>query len=161
MPFSNNSNLDLAQVLFDLGGVQFGSFNLPGTAGTSPIYVNPRVLISEPRMLSRVGRLINEAIEADQARMHPHLAPFATVAGVPMGGLHLATAYALEAEIPLTFLHPNPDEDTSGRIEGRVVPGQTVIVVDDLMTGGRSILNAARRIELADMRVRLFFYLFQ
>ena len=153
--FGSESNLDLAQMIFDLGGVQFGSFDLPGTAGTSPIYVNPRVLISEPRMLRRIGRLINAAIASDRTRVRPHLASFAAVAGVPMGGLHIATAYALESDTPLVFLHQQDGEDEEkDRIEGSVTPGQTVLIMDDLMTGGRSILTAATRLENAGMRVR-------
>ncbi len=153
--FGSESNLDLAQMIFDLGGVQFGSFDLPGTAGISPIYVNPRVLISEPRMLRRIGRLINSAIASDRTRVRPHLASFAAVAGVPMGGLHIATAYALESDTPLVFLHQQDGEDNGkDRIEGSITPGQTVLVMDDLMTGGRSILSAASRLENAGMRVR-------
>lgn len=152
--FGAESNLDLAQMLFDLGGVQFGTFELPGTAGISPIYVNPRVLISEPRMLRRIGRLINSAIASDRTRVRPHLATFAAVAGVPMGGLHIATAYALESDTPLVFLHRQDGDDEDDRIEGSISPGQTVLVMDDLMAGGRSILQAAARLEHAGMRVR-------
>ncbi|CAN5823467.1 orotate phosphoribosyltransferase [soil metagenome] len=152
--FGGESNLDLAQMLFDLGGVQFGTFELPGTAGSSPIYVNPRVLISEPRLLRRIGRLINAAIASDRTRVRPHLASFAAVAGVPMGGLHIATAYALESDTPLVFLHRQDSNETIDRIEGSIAPGQTVLVMDDLMTGGRSILSAANRLEEAGMRVR-------
>ena len=152
--FGGESNLDLAQMLFDLGGVQFGAFELPGTAGNSPIYVNPRVLISEPRLLRRIGRLINTAIASDRTRVRPHLASFAAVAGVPMGGLHIATAYALESDTPLVFMHRQDTNETAERIEGSITPGQTVLVMDDLMTGGRSILSAANRLEEAGMRVR-------
>lgn len=154
MSFNSNSNLDLAQALFDLGGVEFGMFQLPGTAGESPIYINPRVLISEPRMLRRLGQLLNNAIRSDQRRMRPHLTPFGAVAGVPMGGLHIATAYALEGETPLIFLHRQDDDGGVQRLEGHITPGQMVLVVDDLMTGGRSILTAAQQLEQADMRVR-------
>ena len=71
-----------------------------------------------------------------------------------MGGLHIATAYALESDTPLVFLHRQDGADMKDRIEGSVAPGQTVIVMDDLMTGGRSILSAANRLEKAGMRVR-------
>jgi orotate phosphoribosyltransferase/uridine monophosphate synthetase len=154
--FGVDSNLDLAQALFDLGGVQFGTFDLGPTAGTSPIYVNPRVLISEPAMLRRVARLIHTEIQADHARRRPRLASFAAVAGVPMGGLHIATAYALESDTPLIYLRPldgsGPMRD--GAIEGQVVPGQSALIIDDLMTGGRSILSTMQRLEDAGMSVR-------
>ncbi len=154
MSFGSNSNLDLAQALFDLGGVEFGHFTLPGTAGESPIYINPRVLISHPRMLRRIGQLLDDAIRADQQRVRPHLSTFGAVAGVPMGGLHIATAYALQADSPLIFLHRQDGDDGEPRLEGQAIPGQTVLVIDDLMTGGRSILSAAEQLEAAGMTVR-------
>jgi len=152
--FGGDSNLDLAQALFHLGGVQFGSFDLGPTAGTSPVYINPRVLISEPSMLRRVARLIHNQIQADRTRRRPHLASFAAVAGVPMGGLHIATAYALESDTPLIYLRPGRQPDDPGEIEGRVVAGQTALIIDDLMTGGSSIVATARRLDEAGMAVR-------
>jgi orotate phosphoribosyltransferase/uridine monophosphate synthetase len=154
--FGVDSNLDLAQALFDLGGVQFGTFDLGPTAGTSPIYINPRVLISEPSMLRRVARLIHTEIQADHTRRRPRLASFAAVAGVPMGGLHIATAYALESDTPLIYLRPSRtgDGETNSSIEGRVVTGQSALIIDDLMTGGTSILETAERLEDAGMLIR-------
>jgi orotate phosphoribosyltransferase/uridine monophosphate synthetase len=151
-----DSNLDLAQALFDLGGVQFGTFDLGPTAGTSPIYINPRVLISEPKMLRRVARLIHAEIQADQARRRSRIHSFAAVAGVPMGGLHIATAYALESDTPLIYLRPsrNVERDVQPVIEGRILVGQSALIIDDLMTGGSSILSTAERLEDAGMAVR-------
>lgn len=156
MLFGTDSNLDLAQALFDLGGVQFGSFDLAGSAGVSPMYINPRVLISEPAMLRRVARLINTQIRADQTRRRPHLSSFAAVVGVPMGGLHIATAYALESDTPLIYLRPSSGllDDDDLEVEGRIIPGQSALLIDDLMTGGRSILTTARQLARTDMRVR-------
>ena len=157
MLFGVDSNLDLAQALFDLGGVQFGTFDLGPTAGTSPIYINPRVLISEPSMLRRVARLIHAEIQADHARRRPRIHSFAAVAGVPMGGLHIATAYALESDTPLIYLRPPRDGgsgDLQPIIEGRILIGQSALIIDDLMTGGSSILSTAERLEDAGMAVR-------
>ncbi|MDI3340698.1 MAG: phosphoribosyltransferase family protein [Sphaerobacter sp.] len=151
MFFGSASKLDLARALFTLGGVQFGDFDLGPTAGRSPIYINPRVLISDPAVLRQIARLIHQEILADQVRRKPRLAAFAAVAGVPMGGLHLATAYALVSDTPLIYIRPNNGEPT---IEGRVIPGQTVLVIDDLMTGGTSILTTARTLEQAGLIVR-------
>ncbi len=154
--FGTDTNLDLAQVLFDLGGIQFGSFDLAGAAGTSPVYINPRVLISEPAMLRRIARLIHAEIRADHSRRRPRIASFAAVAGVPMGGLHVATAYALESDTPLIYLRPSSGvmDDDNLEVEGRIVAGQSALIVDDLMTGGTSILTTARQLERVEMRVR-------
>lgn len=151
MLFGTESNLDLAQALFDLGGVQFGEFDLGPTAGRSPIYINPRVLISEPSVLRQIARLIDQDINADQARRKPRLASFRAVAGVPMGGLHLATAYSLTSITPMIYIRSNGEEPV---IEGRVIPGQTVLIMDDLMTGGSSLLSTAQTLERAGLVVR-------
>ena len=157
MLFGVDSNLDLAQALFDLGGVQFGAFDLGPTAGTSPIYINPRVLISEPSMLRRVARLIHAEIQADRARRRSRIHSFAAVAGVPMGGLHIATAYALESDTPLIYLRPSRNQgggDLQPVIEGRILVGQSALIIDDLMTGGSSILSTAERLEDAGIAGR-------
>lgn len=151
MLFGDESNLDLAQALYDLGGVEFGEFDLGPTAGRSPIYLNPRVLISNPAVLRRIARLIDREIQADQARRKPRTESFGAVAGVPMGGLHLATAFSLSSDTPLIYVRPNGDKAT---IEGRAIPGQTVLIIDDLMTGGTSILSTAWTLEKNGLRVR-------
>ncbi len=156
MLFGTESNLDLAQALYDLGGVQFGEFDLGPTAGRSPIYLNPRVLISDPAVLRRIAVLIHHEIQADQARRRPRLASFGAVAGVPMGGLHLATAYALVSDTPLLYVRPDSQKPT---IEGRIIPGQTVLVIDDLMTGGTSLLRTAKALEESGLVVRDFIVL--
>lgn len=145
------TNLKLAQALWDLGGVEFGEFDLGPTAGRSPVYINPRVLISDPAVLRSIARLIQQEILADQARRKPRLASFAAVVGVPMGGLHLATAFALTSDTPLIYVHP----DTANlKIEGRVIPGQTVLIIDDLMAGGTSIMSTANTLERSGLTVR-------
>lgn len=151
MLFGAESNLDLAQALFDLGGVEFGEFNLGPTAGTSPIYLNPRVVISHPTVMRQFARLVHYEVQADQQRRRPRLAHFGAVAGVPMGGLHLATAYSLTSDNPLIYVRPDDDEPL---IEGRIIPGQTVLIIDDLMTGGTSILQTARALEAVGLEVR-------
>jgi orotate phosphoribosyltransferase/uridine monophosphate synthetase len=76
---------------------------------------------------------------------------FGAVAGVPMGGLHLATAYSLTSDTPLIYVRPDGEKQ---QIEGRVIPGQTVLIIDDLMTGGTSILTTARTLEQHGLMVR-------
>jgi orotate phosphoribosyltransferase len=51
----------------------------------------------------------------------------------------------------LIYVRPNGDQQ---EIEGRVIPGQTVLIIDDLMTGGTSLLSTAWTLEKNGLAVR-------
>src|SRR5215207_2258640 len=136
---SAKGNLWLAKELWDLGAVQFGDFNI-GRTLHSPIYLNPRLLVSSPQALGRVARVIKEEMETMLSMRNPGVSPFSLVAGVPFGGLHLATAFSLAAKVPMIYLHPRKD-GAGNVIEGNYIPGQTVLIIDDLITGGTSVVE--------------------
>ena len=146
-------NLWLAEELWKLDAIQFGDFTLGRTAVHSPIYINVRRLVSSPRALARVARIIREELETLMSMRHPHVQPFTLVAGVPFGGLHIATAFALETKIPMIYIHP-PSTDKANVIEGVYVRGQTCLIIDDLITGGGSILQTASTLAEAGLEVR-------
>jgi orotate phosphoribosyltransferase/uridine monophosphate synthetase len=153
-------NLWLARALFDLHAIEFGDFTLGRTTVHSPVYVNPRLLISSPNVLRRTARVMEQEIRAEQARLQPKVRPFDLVAGVPFGGLHLATAYSLRTGIPVVYAHPKGEEGSRRTVvEGQFTPGQTVLIIDDLMTTGGSILETAKVLEENGLRVRDSFVL--
>jgi orotate phosphoribosyltransferase/uridine monophosphate synthetase len=151
---TDETNLWLARALFDVGGIAFGDFTLGRTAVNSPVYVNPRLLIGEPAILRRVARLIENEVKAGQARRRPRISPFSLVAGVPFGGLHLATAFSLATDVPMVYPRQLGDGPRSHTIEGVYRPGQQVLIIDDLITGGGSILETAQQLEEAGLVVR-------
>ncbi|HXZ03607.1 MAG TPA: phosphoribosyltransferase, partial [Ktedonobacteraceae bacterium] len=101
-------NLWLAQTLFDLGGVQFGNFTVSESAVSSPVFVNPKVLISNPTALRVASKLMQQEINLAQSLRRARAHPFAVVAGVPVGGLLLATAFSLETNIPMIYARVRP-----------------------------------------------------
>jgi orotate phosphoribosyltransferase/uridine monophosphate synthetase len=115
--------------------------------------VNLRRLISNPKALARCARIIREELEALMSMRHPQVQPFTLVAGVPFGGLHVATAFSLNINSPMIYIHP-PSTDKADLIEGRYVRGQTCLVIDDLVTGGGSILQTAATLSEAGLIVR-------
>jgi orotate phosphoribosyltransferase len=145
------ANLWLADELWQLGAIQFGDFSL-GTAVHSPVYVNLRLLISNPAAWRETAEVMLEEVRTLQNMRHPRLAHYDLVAGVPFGGLHLATAFSLISGTPLIYLHPAKDGKELV-IEGTYSAGQTVLVIDDLTTGGRSILQTAQRLTAENLIV--------
>jgi orotate phosphoribosyltransferase/uridine monophosphate synthetase len=155
MPRSNHlspGKTRLVRELWDLGAIQFGNFNV-GRTQNSPVYVNLRLLVSNPMALQHVARVIKEESETLLTMLHQRMDPFSRCAGVPFGGLHLATAFSLAAKVPMIYLHPQKDGDGSV-IEGTYVPGQTVLIIDDLVTGGTSVLETAAQLRDAGLVVR-------
>ena len=142
-PAESQERLWLADTLWRLGAIQFGEFSLGRTVRNSPVYVNAKLLISRPDALKRTVRLIEEDLELGMAMRNRAVEPFDAVAGVPIGGLHIATALSLQMDRPLLYLRParDPDEVLAPHVEGISRPGQRVLVVDDLAAGGGSLVE--------------------
>jgi orotate phosphoribosyltransferase/uridine monophosphate synthetase len=149
-------NLWLAKALWDLGAVQFGDFTLGRTTLHSPVYVNLRLLISNPRALQRAGRVIHQEVQALQNMLHPRVQPFQRVTGIPFGGLHLGLSYSLASKVPLVYIHPAKERNGARAfVEGKYERGETVLLVDDLITSGGNVIETAAFLQReAELNVR-------
>jgi orotate phosphoribosyltransferase len=137
-------NLWLARTLHHLGAVHLGDFSLGRSTVHSPIYIDLKVMLGDPTVLRNAARLIQQETRFGQALRKPKVGWFDVVAGVPFGGLHLATAFSLETNTPLTYARqPKEEDEATHVIEGVRQSGATALIVDDLVTGGRSILETA------------------
>jgi orotate phosphoribosyltransferase len=150
---ARSNKLWLAETLWKLGAVQFGSFTLGRTTVDSPVYVNLRLLVGHPTALWRAAHIIWDEMQALQSMLHPQVEPFDLVAGVPFGGLHIGTAFSLTAKVPMVYLHPR-DDDTVKDVEGIYHPNQRALIMDDLLAGGGSILETAVQLGEAGLIVR-------
>ena len=131
--------------LFDAGCIQFGTFTLKSGL-TSPIYVDLRLLVSHPPLLHDVARAM--------ASIARGLA-FDRLAAIPYAGLPIGVALALELDRPL--IYPRREVKAHGTrrpIEGAFQPGETALLIDDLITRGDSKLEAIAPLEAAGLTVR-------
>ena len=96
-----------------------------------------------------------DEIAADSARLNPHFQPFQRVAGVPIGGLLLATTYSLISRMPMIYTHASalarPGNNT---IEGSYEPDVRVLLIDDLITTGGSVRETAETLRNEGLDVR-------
>ena len=136
-------NLWLARALWELGAVTFGDFTLGGSTVNSPVFVNPKLLISNPTALRVAAKLMYQEVTLAQSLKRTKSQPYDVVAGVPVGGLLLATAYSLESATPLIYPRTKPEGTGERGVEGRYSAGSRALLVDDLITGGRSVLETA------------------
>ncbi len=153
-----HGRLWMADLLWRLGSVQFGDFSLGRTVRNSPVYINPKLVISRPEELARVVQVMDEELRLAMSLRNPHVQRFDLIAGVPIGGLHIATALSLQMRVPLVYVRPlSPLDDASAarvQIEGAYRPGQTALIVDDLAAGGGSLVDTATRLRSAGVIVR-------
>ncbi len=152
----DTGNLWLAKALWDLGAVEFGDFTLGRTTLHSPVYVNLRLLISDPRALQRAGRVIHGEVQTLQRMLNPRVQPFQRVSGIPFGGLHLALSYSLASKVPLVYIHPAKERNGARAfVEGKYERGETVLLVDDLITSGGNVIETAAFLQIeAGLKVK-------
>jgi uridine monophosphate synthetase len=138
------------KLIDDLHAIQalkFGEFKLKSGA-LSPFYVDLRVIISHPPILRAIAQRILDL-----------LAPltFQRIAGIPYAGLPIATAVSLAGNLPMIYARKEAkDYGTKRVIEGAFAAGETVVLIDDVITDGASKFEAAEPLAQAGLVVKDF-----
>jgi orotate phosphoribosyltransferase len=131
------------------GATKFGLFKL-SSGKLSPYYIDLRMIPGDPKGLQTVIE-IYETI----ARSKVGIGSFDRVAGVPTAGVPYASILAYRLSKP--FLYVRREAKTHGaerRVEGQLFPGERVMLVDDLITTGKNILQAAESIRAEGGQVK-------
>lgn len=109
----------------------------------SPIYTDNRKTLSYPAIRDfikvELSRLILENFgDAD------------VVAGVATGAIAQGALVADSLGMPFVYVRSSPkDHGLENLIEGNLTPGQKVVIVEDLVSTGKSSLKAAKAVENA------------
>jgi orotate phosphoribosyltransferase len=113
----------------------------------SPIYCDNRLTLSYPRIRTYIKNALYEMI----LEAFPGVEAIAGVAtaGIPQGAL-----VADMMGLPFFYIRSKPKEHGMGNmIEGKVEKGQKVVVVEDLISTGKSSLQAAEALQEAEAEV--------
>ncbi len=134
----------LVLTLHDISAVRFGRFELH-SGRTSPIYLDLRLLASYPAALRQAAAAYRRLLET---------LSFDLLAATPLAGLPIGTAICLEMNLPLIYPRKQAKRYGTGKqIEGRWEVGQKVVIVDDLITSGDSLLKSITFLKAAGLRV--------
>jgi uridine monophosphate synthetase len=130
--------------LFDIGCLLFGSY-VQASGAVFPYYIDLRRIISNPQ-------LFHQVLEAYAMLTKPLI--FDRIAGIPYGSLPTATGLSLKLNRPM--IYPRKEVKAHGTrrlVEGQFEPGETALVIDDVLITGKSVLEGIQKLETAGLRV--------
>lgn len=136
-----------AAELHRIGCIKFGSFTLK-SGKQSPVYVDLRVLVAHPDVLRLAGEALVGVLRGLQ---------FDRIAGLPYAGLPLAVSASLVGNLPMLYARKEAkDYGTKKLIEGEYQAGETVAVLDDVITTGGAKLELVEPFLAEGLKVRDF-----
>jgi len=104
----------------------------------SPIYCDNRLVLSYPS----ARRAVADALAQKVKDVYPTAG---AVAGVATAGIPQGALVAERLELPFLYVRAKAKEHGRGnQVEGRIVPGQAVAVIEDLVSTGGSSLAAVQ-----------------
>ena len=139
---------EFATFLYKNDVIKFGNFTL-ASGKDSSYYIDLRLVPSFPhqfrKMIKNLQNLIIEKVGLDD---------FDSLASVPTGGLVITSALAIETVKPLIYVRNKPKEHgTTKSIEGKTSAGMKVVMVDDVMTTGTSVLNGIKQLKESGLSI--------
>jgi len=133
---------EFAIFLYKNNIIRFGNFTL-ASGKNSSYYVDLRLMPSYPHQFRKMIKNLQNLIVAKTG-----LDDFDSLASVPTGGLVVTSALAIEIVKPLIYVRSKPKEyGTAKSIEGKTSAGMKVVMVDDVVTTGTSVLNGINQLK--------------
>jgi orotate phosphoribosyltransferase len=103
----------------------------------SDYYLDKYRFETQPDILAALGQMLAERITPQTDR----------IAGAELGAVPLAAAAAMAAGKPMVFIrNQKKDYGTARRIEGILNSGERVMIVEDVLTTGGQVIEAAAAI---------------
>ena len=102
----------------------------------SPIYCDNRLILSFPNVRKFVADKMTEIVENKYGKD-------ICIAGVATGAIAIGAMIAERLNLPYAYVRPEPKEHgLKNQIEGNIKNGSNVVVIEDLISTGKSSLNA-------------------
>jgi orotate phosphoribosyltransferase len=140
-----------ARLLFDAGAIHLsrGRPFILAAGWASPVYIDCRLLISEPRRRKAVTQL---AVAAVKNTFSP--IAFDAVAGAETAGMPFASWLADALDLPLRYVRKRPlGIGHNAQVEGGPVEGLRVLLMDDLTTDAQSKIAFSKGLRAAGAEV--------
>jgi len=133
--------IEMAKILTNIDALQFGLFKL-SSGKVSPYYVDLRIVPSFPDAFRDICEFYVQTITEKIG-----IKNFDRITGIPVAGIPFASQVAYILKKP--FLYVRKDAKLHGRerrVDGILVSGDRVLLVDDLVTTGITLKKAAEAV---------------
>ncbi|MBG50659.1 MAG: orotate phosphoribosyltransferase [Pseudozobellia sp.] len=138
MVLDKNTTKKTAELLLQINAIKLKPEN-PFTWASgwkSPIYCDNRILLSYPAIRNFVKEEIAKQVESLYGKPD-------VIAGVATGAIGIGALVADVLGLPFIYVRPEPKKHgRQNQIEGKLEANQTVVVIEDLISTGKSSLNA-------------------
>lgn len=113
----------------------------------SPIYCDNRKTLGHYNLRSSIAHGLSELIKM-------HYPEVQVIGGTATAGIPHATSIADRLQLPLVYFRSKAkDHGTQGKIEGDFKKGQSVVIVEDLISTGGSVIDSVKTAREAGLEV--------
>ncbi len=145
----NNFKGQTAEILLKLEAIKLSPDNpfVWASGWKSPIYCDNRIILSDPFSRDLIADNFSEIIKSKYENAE-------LIAGVATGAIGIGILVAQKLNLP--FIYVRPEAKKHGRknqIEGKAVENQKVVVIEDLISTGKSSLNAVNALRNSKLDV--------
>jgi orotate phosphoribosyltransferase len=114
----------------------------------SPIYCDNRITLSFPAVRNFLKEEIAKLVEEKHGKPD-------VIAGVATGAIAIGVLVAQELGVPFVYVRPEAKKHgRKNQIEGHIEKGQNVVVIEDLISTGKSSLQAVEALKEADVNIK-------
>jgi len=148
-----------AKILINIGAINFSPqspFKL-SSGFLSPSYIDCRKIIAYPSAFKEITDMMIDTIKSEMVAQSPDYIIGGETAGIPF-----AASIAEKMGLPLSYVRKKPkDYGKSKLIEGEILKDKNSLLVEDLMTDGKSKINFIDNIRSHEIRCNLGIVVFK
>ena len=139
---------EFSAFLYEKKIIRFGDFTL-ASGKKSPYYIDLRLVPSYPIYYRKMIKGLQNIIAEDVGFENFH-----SLVSVPTGGLVVAASLAIEIVKPIIYVRKEAKEHGTGKaVEGVTCQDMKLLMIEDVVTSGGSVINAIKSIKDEKMTV--------
>ena len=150
MIFDKNTAKKTAELLLQIKAIKLNPDNpfIWASGWKSPIYCDNRITLSYVTIRNYLRQNLAKIVEEKYGKPD-------VIAGVATGAIAIGVLVAEELGVPFIYVRPEPKKHgRQNQIEGYLEKGQNIVVIEDLISTGKSSLNAVKALKEEDATVK-------